>query len=115
MATKLRSLLYFELVSPATETDADAGFGYARLLGRPVQCLRTGFAAPYLAPAETFVRRAKADNTLKGYRSDWNAFETFCRNHGRSSLPANSAPVAAYVAEAAAPPLLLSEESELAI
>jgi hypothetical protein len=40
----------------------------------------------------------QAANTLKAYRFDWKAFDTFCRDHGRLSLPANAATVAAYVA-----------------
>ena len=57
--------------------------------------------APYLAEAESYARRSKAENTLKAYRSDWTAFETFCRGRELPSLPAAPATVAAYVAEAA--------------
>ena len=57
--------------------------------------------APYLAEAESYARRSKAENTLKAYRSDWTAFETFCRGRELPSLPAAPATVAAYVADAA--------------
>jgi site-specific recombinase XerD len=57
--------------------------------------------APYLAEAESYARRSKAENTLKAYRSDWAAFETFCRGREVPSLPAAPATAAAYAAEAA--------------
>jgi len=57
--------------------------------------------APYLAEAEAYARRSKAPNTLKAYRSDWAAFETFCRGREVASLPATPATVAAYAAQAA--------------
>jgi site-specific recombinase XerD len=57
--------------------------------------------APYLAEAESYARRAKAANTLKAYRSDWAAFDAFCRGRGLPSLPAAPATVAAYAADAA--------------
>jgi integrase len=57
--------------------------------------------APYLAEAEGYARRSKAENTIKAYRSDWAAFETFCRARELPSLPAAPATVAAYAAEAA--------------
>ena len=57
--------------------------------------------APYLAEAETYVRRAKAENTVKAYRSDWARFARFCQGREVASLPAAPATVAAYAAEAA--------------
>ena len=57
--------------------------------------------ASYLAEAESYARRSKAENTLKTYRSDWAAFETFCRGRELPSLPAAPATVAAYAAESA--------------
>lgn len=57
--------------------------------------------SPYLAEAETYIRRAKAENTLRAYRSDWARFETFCQGRGMSSLPAAAATVAGYAADAA--------------
>ena len=50
--------------------------------------------APYLAEAESYARRSKAENTLKAYRSDWKAFETFCQGREVASLPAVPATVA---------------------
>lgn len=57
--------------------------------------------APYLAETESYARRSKAENTLKAYRSDWTAFETFCRGRELPSLPVAPATVAAYAADAA--------------
>jgi site-specific recombinase XerD len=57
--------------------------------------------APFLAQAESYARRSKAENTLRAYRSDWTAFEKFCREREVTSLPASPATVAAYAAEAA--------------
>lgn len=57
--------------------------------------------SPYLAEAQSYVRRAKAPNTVKAYRSDWARFESFCRGRGVAALPALPATVAAYAAEAA--------------
>jgi site-specific recombinase XerD len=57
--------------------------------------------APYLAETESYVRQAKATNTVKAYRSDWADFEKFCRSREVARLPAAPATVAAYAAEAA--------------
>jgi site-specific recombinase XerD len=57
--------------------------------------------APYLAEAETYVRRAKAENTVKAYRSDWARFARFCQGREVASLPAAPATVAAYAADGA--------------
>jgi hypothetical protein len=57
--------------------------------------------APYLAETEQYVRQAKAAHTLRAYSSDWSDFEKFCAGREVRSLPAASATVAAYAAEAA--------------
>ena len=57
--------------------------------------------APYLAEAEAYCRRAKAENTLRAYRSDWASFDAFCRDRGVPCLPALPSTVAAYAAQAA--------------
>lgn len=56
---------------------------------------------PWLAKARAYAHAAKAPNTLKAYRSDWRAFEAFCRGRDAAALPATVATVAAYAAEAA--------------
>jgi site-specific recombinase XerD len=48
-----------------------------------------------------FIRASKADNTLRGYQSDWRDFSTWCEAHGIHSLPAAPETVAAYIAECA--------------
>ena len=57
--------------------------------------------SPYLAEAQTYIRSAKAENTIRAYRSDWTGFAAFCRGREVSSLPAAPATVAAYAAETA--------------
>lgn len=57
--------------------------------------------SPYLVEAQSYVRRAKAANTVKAYQSDWAGFEAFCRDRTVPSLPAAPATVAAYAAESA--------------
>jgi len=48
-----------------------------------------------------FIRASKADNTLRGYRSDWRDFCAWSEAHGLSPLPASPEAVAAYIAECA--------------
>jgi site-specific recombinase XerD len=50
---------------------------------------------------EGYVRASKAENTLRGYESDWRHFCGWCASHGVYSLPANPETVAAYIAEGA--------------
>lgn len=57
--------------------------------------------APYLHQAQIYVRGSKAGNTIRAYRSDWAAFEAFCRGREVAALPAVPATVAAYAADAA--------------
>jgi len=48
-----------------------------------------------------YIRASKAENTLRGYRSDWREFCDWCESHGTSPLPATPEGVAAYIAECA--------------
>lgn len=48
-----------------------------------------------------FIRASKADNTLRGYQSDWRDFCAWCDAHGTRSLPASPESVASYIAECA--------------
>jgi DNA gyrase/topoisomerase IV subunit A len=41
----------------------------------------------------------KAKNTIRAYRADWDHFESWCRSHGQSSLPASPETVALYVTD----------------
>ena len=49
-----------------------------------------------------FIRASKAENTLRGYQSDWRDFCAWCEGHGLCPLPASPETVAAYIAECAA-------------
>jgi integrase len=52
--------------------------------------------------AEAFVRAAKAPSTLRAYRSDWDHFFGWCRQHTLCSLPASPETVALYLTALAA-------------
>src|SRR4051794_40298110 len=51
--------------------------------------------------AREFARQSKAENTLRGYRSDWNDFYNWCESRDLCPLPANADSVAGYIAECA--------------
>lgn len=51
--------------------------------------------------ASEFVQHSKAANTVRAYRSDWTHFESWCKAHGQSSLPATPETVALYVTDLA--------------
>ena len=48
---------------------------------------------------EQFSRLARATNTSRGYRSDWQHFVNWCEAHGEPSLPSRPETVAAYLAD----------------
>ena len=48
-----------------------------------------------------FVRASKAENTLRGYRSDWRNFCLWCEVQLAGPLPASPEIVAAYIADCA--------------
>src|SRR4249920_1757893 len=56
---------------------------------------------PSLDQAREFIRASKAENTLRGYQSDWREFCAWCEGHGVCPLPAAAESVAAYIAECA--------------
>jgi hypothetical protein len=56
---------------------------------------------PSLEHAREFIRASKAENTLRGYQSDWRAFCAWCEGHGVCPLPATAENIAAYIAECA--------------
>jgi integrase len=51
--------------------------------------------------ASEFINQSKAKNTVRAYRADWSHFETWCKAHGPSSLPARPDTVALYVTDLA--------------
>ena len=58
-------------------------------------------SAPSLEQAREFIRASKAENTLRGYRSDWRESLAWSEGHGVCPLPASPETVAAYIAECA--------------
>jgi site-specific recombinase XerD len=56
---------------------------------------------PSLAQAREFIRASKAENTLRGYRSDWRDFIAWCEAHAVCPLSASPEVVASYIAECA--------------
>jgi site-specific recombinase XerD len=58
--------------------------------------------APSLEQVREYIRASKAENTLRGYQSDWRHFCTWCESHGLRPLPASPETIAAYIAECAA-------------
>jgi hypothetical protein len=57
--------------------------------------------SPSLEQAREYIRASKAENTLRGYQSDWREFCAWCEGHGVGPLPAAPETVAAYIAECA--------------
>jgi site-specific recombinase XerD len=55
-----------------------------------------------LEQAREYILASKAENTLRGYKSDWRHFCEWCQTHGTTALPATPETVAAYIAECAA-------------
>lgn len=51
--------------------------------------------------AKGYMRASRSENTIRAYRSDWNAFSTWCDERGVPSLPAAPATLAVYLAGAA--------------
>ena len=59
-------------------------------------------SGPLPAQVREFIRASKAENTLRGYQTDWRHFCAWCDSHGGlSPLPATPDSVAAYIAECA--------------
>ena len=54
-----------------------------------------------LEQAREFARRSKAENTLRGYRADWNHFCSWCEARHLHPLPASADAVASYIADCA--------------
>lgn len=62
---------------------------------------RAAIGPPSLQEALAYARLSKAAITLRGYRSDWREFCTWCQGHGLRPVPASPEAVAAYAAECA--------------
>jgi integrase len=57
--------------------------------------------SPSLERAREFARQSKAENTLRGYRSDWKDFCGWCEARELCPLPASPETVAGYIADCA--------------
>src|SRR5213082_2343566 len=78
-----------------------------------VVCVMTGVVGPVrdggaeIAPLPSldqvrqYIRASKAESTVRGYRSDWKAFGSWCEEHNQCALPATPETVASYIAECA--------------
>ena len=53
--------------------------------------------AELLTQAQDFAKGARAENTLRAYRSDWRDFENWCRERNLVSCPASPQTVALYL------------------
>lgn len=56
---------------------------------------------PSLDQVREYIRASKADNTLRGYQSDWRAFCAWCESRGLCPMPATPETVAAFIADCA--------------
>jgi site-specific recombinase XerD len=56
---------------------------------------------PLVQKAARFIAMAKAENTLRAYRTDWTHFAAWCGQHAVASLPAAAETVALYIADLA--------------
>src|ERR1700731_4206885 len=64
----------------------------------PLPSLPSPVALPSLDQVREYIRASKAENTLRGYQSDWRHFCAWCESRGQSPLPAVSEVVASYIA-----------------
>ena len=51
--------------------------------------------------ARSFLRQAKAENTVRAYHSDWRHFTVWCREHQRTVLPATPETISLYLSQLA--------------
>jgi site-specific recombinase XerD len=57
--------------------------------------------SPSLDQVREYIRASKAENTLRGYESDWRAFCAWCEVQQVCPMPATAETVAAFIAECA--------------
>jgi integrase len=58
-------------------------------------------SVPLPEQVREYIRASKAENTLRGYQSDWRDLCAWCESHAVCPLPASPETVAAYIAECA--------------
>jgi integrase len=56
---------------------------------------------PMVESARRYISQAKAENTIRAYRSDWQCFSTWCASKELQSLPARPESIACFIAETA--------------
>lgn len=66
----------------------------------PVQ-VKGADLVPLPSQVRKYIRASKAENTLRGYQSDWRDFCGWCRSHNVCPLPAPPEAVASYIADCA--------------
>jgi site-specific recombinase XerD len=68
----------------------------------PIQNTERGAdIVPLPSIVREFIRASKAENTLRGYQSDWREFCEWCKGHGMAPIPASPETVASYIADCA--------------
>jgi len=72
-----------EVITTATGTGADA------------------VPSPSLDQVREYIRASKAENTLRGYQTDWRTFCVWCEVQQVCPMPATAETVAAFIAECA--------------
>jgi site-specific recombinase XerD len=60
-----------------------------------------GLSTLKLERVASYVHASRAASTLRGYRADWRDFESWCHEHGATSLPAAPTTVASYISAVA--------------
>ncbi len=72
------------------------------ILPNPTSNTEIGSLAEIADRASEFIHQSKAKNTIRAYRADWAHFESWCKAHGQTWLPASPETVALYVADLSA-------------
>jgi site-specific recombinase XerD len=68
----------------------------------PTKSAQIGPLAEIADRAAEFIQQSKSKSTIRAYRADWAHFESWCRSHSQTSLPAGADTVALYVADLSA-------------
>ena len=75
------------------------------IIGPVPEVQRRSESAPHCSArseqVREYIRASKAENTLRGYQSDWRDFCAWCEARGLGPLPASAETVATYIAECA--------------
>jgi len=87
-----------EVIGPALGTGTGRGADAVPLPPLPVL---PALPSPLPAQVREYIRASKAENTLRGYQSDWRGFCSWCEGRNVCPLPAAAEAVAAYIAECA--------------